>query len=110
MGAANGGAKKQGAVTLETVAAPGNDSCAELLAKGDGRTGVVAVLVGQEDGSEGATVGVKFFADGGDGGGEACIDERELPIIGFDEEDVGAARAVEPPESRREKVSHVATP
>jgi len=110
VGAANGGAKEQLALALEAIAAAGNDWRCEAFVKDRGRTGVVAVLVSQEDGSEGAAVGVEFFADSGDGGGEAGVDERELPIIGFDEEDVGAARAVEPPESRREKVSHVATP
>ncbi len=107
VGPADGGVEERLAIADEAIAAadvqPGPGGGADSR----GGAGVITVPV---DGREAAPVGADLGEDGGGARCEAGIDECELSVVSFDEVDVGAAGAVEPPESWCEQVGQSGYP
>ncbi len=105
MRTANGRMEESLTTAFEAITTPDNDRRAGCGPNIGGRARVIAVHVREENRCEFTTVGFDLSKNCGGTRCEARVDQGELTVIGFNEEDVGTTSVVQPPESRREQVS-----
>ena len=110
MRTANGRMEESLTTAFEAITTPDNDRRAGCGPNIGGRARVIAVPVREENRCEFTTVGFDLSKNCGGTRCEARVDQGELTVIGFNEEDVGTTSGVQLRESGCEQVSQTEHP